>query len=444
MKKLLGISSSKILIFCTLGLVITLGSFWHYQVNQVQLDRMNVLGQGIGTCFNRISQTFTAMMIKDIKSPYLNRGFMALSDECLNETIKGANPFQQSSGKGYETLNKLISEVHWFHEKVLKIHSPMLAGQDLNPPMNGLSDKFGKIEAFKVDVLDEVDQTNSQMRVIQANDEVLMGAGLLIFVIALSLLALQEFNRLQLQREIEKQALNLLKTGQANVGAIVDQLVERGLTSQGMPVSAQVFRDYHGELLERMAVRNYNFKEPEQAPVPEKLEESAPLTKTSLKEVLVSLQNINPQNLIQFSDVRDVQLAVDYEEFEQLMNAAVNKLSSRRDHNKKIMISNQIHSDRSVINLFMSGTTFSASELEFFHNNQNVAVDGLDMNLIIMKEMVTQTHVECYLENKTDRQGAITGMGIRFTVKRVSKDRSKNLISVVKGRKKDLAREMTN
>jgi hypothetical protein len=96
---------------------------------------MNVLNQGVGTCFNRISQTFTAMMIKDIHSPYLNRGFMGLSDECLSETIKGINPFKQNIGKGYETLNKLISDVHWFHESVVRTHSPMVAGQNLDAPL---------------------------------------------------------------------------------------------------------------------------------------------------------------------------------------------------------------------------------------------------------------------------------------------------------------------
>ena len=150
MKKLLSLSSSKIYLACGLGLLMTLGAFWHHQSNQTQLDRMNILNQGVGTCFNRISQTFTAMMIKDIQSPYLNRGFMGLSDECLNETIKGINPFRKNAGKGYQTLNQLISEVHWFHEKVLKIHSPMLAGQNLNASLTPLSDRYGRMENFKI------------------------------------------------------------------------------------------------------------------------------------------------------------------------------------------------------------------------------------------------------------------------------------------------------
>lgn len=452
MKKLLSVSSSKILMMCGLGLLMTLGAFWHLQTNQSQLDRMNVLNQGVGTCFNRISQTFTAMMIKDIHSPYLNRGFMGLSDECLNETIKGINPFKQNIGKGYETLNKLISDVHWFHESVVRTHSPMVSGKNLDAPLNPLSSKYSQMETLKINLVDEIDVTNSRIRQVQASDEVLMGMGLLMFVIALSILSLKEFNRLQLQKEIENKALNLLKTGQANVGAMVDQIIERGLLTQGLPVSAQIFKDYHGDLLERMSYRSaYQQDKTEKVEakeeVPEFVEpESFNGVKTSFKEVLLSIQNINAKDLIQVSDVRDVQLAVGFEGFEQLMNAAVNKLAGRRIDGKKIIISNQIHSDRAVVNLFMAGNTFTATELDFSQNHQSIAADTMDMNMVLLKEMANETNTSWYMENKTDRAGMITGMAIRFTVNRVPKDAksNKNLVSVVKGKKKDLARDLMN
>lgn len=453
MKKLLSFSSSKIYLACGLGLLMTLGAFWHHQVNQTQLDRMNLLSGGVSTCFNRISQTFTAMMIKDIQSPYLNRGFMGLSDECLNETIKGINPFRKNVGKGYETLNQLISEVHWFHEKVLKIHSPMLSGTNLNAPLSPLTDRYTKMENFKISLMDEIDANNVQLREVQMNDEVLMGAGLIIFVLSLSLLSLQEFNRLQLQREMEKEALNFLKSGKSNVGAIVDQLVDRALLTQGMPVTAQIFRDYHGDLLERMVTKSGVLETPKKKEVEttsakqvaEETEEVAALVhKTSLKEVLVSIQNIHPKDLIHMAEVRDVQLNVPYESFEQMMSAAINQLASRRPENKKVMISNQVHSDKSIVNLFMAGNTFTASELEFMGSNNQAVAEELDMNLIILKEMVDESGSQWHLENKTDRNGMITGMNIRFTVARAPKEVRKNLVSVMKGKKKDLTRELMN
>lgn len=441
MKKLLSISASKIYLVCGLGLVMTLGAFWHHQINQTQLDRLNILNQGVGTCFNRVSQTFTAMMIKDLRSPYLNREFMGLSNECLSETVKGINPFKKNVGKGFETLNQLISEVHWFHEKISK--SVGSADIALAP----ISDRFSKMENFKINLVDEIDLANSQLRSIMMNDEYLMGAGLIIFILSLSILSLQEFNRLQLQREIEREALSFLKSGKNNVGALVDTLVDRALITNGMNVTAQVFRDYHGDILERLSVRPVPVAEtkPEAAPEPQIIEEAPAINahKTSLKEVLVSIQNLQPKETIQMTEVRDVQLNVHLESFEQMMNAAINQLASRRTDNKKVMISNQIHSDKSVINLFLAGGIFNSSELEFSYGQNAVAADSIDMNLVILKEMVAESGAHWHLENKADRNGNITGMNIRFIVNRTPKEKSK-LVSLMKGKKKDLRTELMN
>jgi len=453
MKKLLSVSASKILMTCGLGMLLTIGAFWHHQVNQAQLDRLNVLNQGVGTCFNRISQTFTALMIRDLKSPYLNRGFMSLSDECLNETIKGINPFRQNVGKGYETLNKLISDVHWFHEKVSRVHTPLMNNKNADePPMNPISESFGNMENLKVNLVDEIDLANARLREVLFNDEVLMGAGLLIFVFCITLLGLKEFERLQVQKEIEGKAINLLKSGTSNVSALVDQLIEKSLVSNDLNITAQVFRDYHEGVMERMTKRAPAVVEKEirreAAPVETQLDSENLITepsRTSFKEVMVSLQNINPKDAIHAAEIRDVQLAVNFESFEQLMNAAINKLSTKRVDSKKIMISNQVHTDKVVINLFLAGTAFNASELEFHQNQQGLSADVVDMNMVLMREMAIETNTNWAIENKTDRNGSISGMLIRFTVPRaVKENRPKNLISVMKGKKRDLARELMN
>jgi hypothetical protein len=449
MKKLLTFSSSKIYLICGLSLMVTLGAFWHHQSNQMQLDRMNVLNQGVGTCFNRLSQTFTAMMIKDIQSPYLNRDFMALSDECLNETIKGINPFKKNVEKGYETLNQLISEVHWFHEKVLKIHGPFISNPKAIVPFASLQERFGKMENYKLDLVDQIDSASVQLREIQINDEYLMGAGLVLFVIALTILSLQDFNRSQIHREIEKEAMNFLKSGTSNVGFMVEKLVERSLLLQGLTVTNQIFRDYHANVQDQKmmnSVPSLPTHQVSQVEALEEIEEDDTPTqefKTSLKEVLVSIQNVQPKDSIHMNEVRDVLMNVPFESFEQVMNSAINQLAPRRPNNKKIMVSNQIHSDKVVLNLFLAGSTFTATELDYAQGNKAVAADSIDMNFVILKEMVGETGAQWHLENKVDRNGIITGMNMRFTVDRVTKEKAR-LVSVTKGKKKDLAKELMN
>jgi hypothetical protein len=434
--------------------MVSIGAFWHNRVNQTHLDRMSILNQGIGTCFNRISQTFTAIMIKDIQSPYLNRGFMGLSDECLNETIKDINPFRKNVGKGYEVLNQLISEVHWFHEKVLKIHSPLLANQTIIGSLGPISDRYGKMENLKLDLVDEIDAASTQLRNIQRNDEYLMGTALIFFVLSLSLLSLQDFNKRESIKNIEREAMNFLKSGKGNVGGLVDQLVDLALNNQGLAVTAQVFRDYHGTVLENLSFKpqhhsaekiSVNSENGIQEEVVNEIETENNLAvyKTSFKEVLLSIQNIQPNESIHAGEVRDVDLNVSYETFEQMINAAINQMATRREAGKKIIISNQIHSEKSIINLFLAGTTFNVNELEFAHGHNTSIVDGIDMNFVILKEMVHESGAQWHLENKVDRNGMITGMSIKFIVLRTPKEKSK-LISLTKGKKKDLSLELMN
>ncbi len=449
MKKLLSIRPAVIFILAGLSLTMILGSFWHYQTNQAQLSRLSLLNQGLTTCFNRVSQTFTAMMISDFQSPYLKQDFTSLSHECLNETAKGSVTLKSSMGKAFENLSQLMSETHWFHEKISRVKNV----NELSTMLGPLSDRYGRMENYKQVLSDEIDSTSILIRHVQRNDEVLMGLGLIMFVIALSLLSLQEYQRFEAKRNIEREALNYLTANQGHVGAFVDRLVENALMTQGMPVTAQIFRDYHGEIMEKQATRVSNDNPSVEAAVEtpaysvtETTEEIANANheRTSLKEALVTLQNIHSKETLQIAEFRDVQILANGEGVEHMLNAAVNALHSHRNENKKIMVGTQIHSDRVVLNFFLGGSVFSAMELEYGSNPEVVAQD-LDMNLQILKEMVLLANAQWFIENKVDRHGKITGMNIRLVMDRALKEsRMKNLISVTKGKKKDLAKSLSH
>jgi hypothetical protein len=448
MKKLLTIRPAGIFIFAGLSLAMILGSFWHYQSNQTQLGRLSVLNQGLGTCFNRVSQTFTAMMISDLQSPYVKSEFTNLSDECLSEAAKGSVALKSSMGKAYENLNQLISETHWFHEKIGRLQKQ----KDISALLAPVSDRYGRMENYRQTLSDEIDSTSSLIRKVQRNDEFLMGMGLIMFVIALSLLSLQEYQRFEMERSIEREALSYLTMGKANLSSVVDRLVDNALTSQNMPVTAQIFRDYHGDVLERMAGRISTDVSVAQEGVEENL--ATPVVaerslvdvreRTSLKEALVTLQSLQSKEDVHISELRDVQLLANSEGIEHMMNAAVNALLSHRKDDKKIMIGTQVHSDRVILNFFLGGCVFSATELEYASNPEVIA-EGLDMNLQILKEMVALANAQWFIDNKVDRHGKITGMNIRLILDRAMKEnRSKNLVSVMKGKKKDLAKTLSH
>lgn len=449
MKKVLSIKPAFIFIFAGLSVAMILGAFWNYQSNQTQLNRLALMNQGLTTCFGRLSQTFTATMISDLTSPYMKTDFMNLSEECLNETAKSGAVLRSSMGKAYENLNQLISESHWFHEKIGRVKNE----KDLAATIAPVSDRYGRMENFKGTLSDEIDATSALIRKVQANNEVVMGLGLIMFVIALSLLSLQEYQQYEARRNIEREALNYLSGGQ-NVGAIVDRLVENALVTQGMPVTAQVFRDYHERILEGQSSQ-VSSDEPVAADEKEAEAETfaVPVAtetvidtreKASLKEALVTLQNLHTKDNLHIAELRDVQLLANAEGVEHMMNAAVNALLAKRTEDKKIMVGTQVHSDRVVLNFFCAGNVFTAPELEYASNPEVIA-EGMDMNLQILKEMVQVANAQWFIENKADRNGKITGMNIRLVMDRAMKEnRPKNLVSVMKGKKKDLARTISH
>src|SRR5690606_5511381 len=155
MKKLLNISMSKILLTCGVGLLITVGGFWHHQVNQNYLSTIHVMNQGLGTCFGRINQSFTAMMIKDVRSPYLDKGFSQLTNACLEELKTIFKPLENKILKASEVLNKLNSENIWFHEKLGKINKPILLRQGLDTSISTIKERYAYIEELKVFLAEE-------------------------------------------------------------------------------------------------------------------------------------------------------------------------------------------------------------------------------------------------------------------------------------------------
>src|SRR5690606_24575930 len=105
-----------------------------YQQNQVnRAQSLSRLHNGVGTCFTRVAQTFTALMVNDLNSIYLSKDFKGLTSECFNEVNKvyknifGSKTVDQMT----KNLNDLTSDAHWFSERVEKTHNIQL-----NPESN--------------------------------------------------------------------------------------------------------------------------------------------------------------------------------------------------------------------------------------------------------------------------------------------------------------------
>ncbi len=447
MKKLLSLSPITFLMIAVGGFALSVGGMWHQHSTQKQLKDFNVLNQGTSTCFNRVSQTFTATMIKDFKSPYLSRSFMAMSDKCLSEVITEMKSFKNELGKSHKSLQQLISEVHWFHESVLKVITPAMAGLDKTYDTTSAIDRYKKMEEYKLAVSDEIEAATNAIGAVVTKDQIAITLGILGVFLSLVIMMGQENQKTSARKQIEARAHFLLGASKSENSAIIDQLIDEALANEGLGNTAQLFRDYNGENLEKQTFK-YSKKEnkveaasDENEEVQDEIHEEVSTASTSLKEILVTLQSIHGKETINASEIRDVRLAVESEALEQVMNMAITKLVEHKSGNKRVQISNQVHSDRSVLNFFLKEATFNVSELEFA---TSAGAETTDLNLILLRELCADNNIQWFAENKLSRTGSIEGMNIRMVIKRAPKSTKKNLVSVVRGKKRDIQSSMRN
>lgn len=109
--------------------------------SQVQLYKVN---SGLGICQQRIAQTFTALMIKQIGSEYLQQDFRQMTSECLGEV---SEMLESTTGNQVilGLMNNLKSDFHWFDQKLDRVVG-MIQKEDIDVGQSNIVDKFSELE----------------------------------------------------------------------------------------------------------------------------------------------------------------------------------------------------------------------------------------------------------------------------------------------------------
>jgi hypothetical protein len=440
MKKIHSVGLEKIFLFCGFSLALTLAGFWQFQHNVSEAEKLSRVQNGVGTCFSRVTQTFTAAMIREFTSPYLKRDFMALSDECLSEGTKSAGIEIGTFPKAGKLFNELVSEVYWFHEKVVKVLGASAGQPNVQIPLNAISEKYAKVETLKLDLQDQLDLISSQYREARLRDEILVGVAFLLFMASLGVLGLKEAALLRHKRAVESQALSLLNAGHSQIGAMVDQMVQKALTGQGMPISAQVFADYHGSVLEHLAFRLNAHQAPVAVEVKaesvlvEKIQEPAVVIKATDADVdarkLLTAQAVR---LKASMEVQEAFITADAEALAQLLQAFGQRFSSGEVH-----LLGTRDGDNYCVRVLADNICLNAAELNYV-SSLDASMEGVDVNVVIAMDLIRESGIEAQVRNRTNTTGAIVGAEAMFNF---PVNTGRTLVTVVKGKKKDLAKSM--
>lgn len=465
MKKLPNIGLEKILLFCGFSLALTMAGFWHHRQNVGNAEHLATFQQGVSTCFARVTQTFTAAMIRDSRSPYLNKDFMSLSDECLRDGARTSGIELAAMPKASRINNDLVSEVYWFHEKVGKVIGANLLNSKDTVSLNGISEKYAKIEGMKMDLVDQIDMGLGQAREARLQDEFLMGGAFCLFMAALSILAMRRVRSMRALREIERQALSLLNTGNVNVGAMVDQLLGRAMAAAEMPVTLRVFRDYHGEVMEHMASRPVSRApmktETEIAPVVEMVPEAEAtdyVMPTQFAETLATPSAtiemaeeidaaapagtdirrllVNQATRLNLGmDVQDGMVLADEEVAAQIIQAM-----GQRYAGWTARLEGKSHENLYTVRILADGACLNSSELEYA-SRVGARMDGVDLNVMMAVDMAREEGLYFHASNRMGNDGSIIGSE---TVLELPMIPQRNLKTVIRGKKRELEKQLRN
>lgn len=176
------------------------------------LNSLSKLEGGVNTCFLRLNQTFTSRLIGSNESSYLGNDFKRMTEECFAESFIAFEEISLNIPKNLaKTFNNLISEVHWFHQKL-----DFKTGLVTKSSLDGLNEKFATIENLFNEVLAGLNNSRAQE---VANLNLLKMFIFSLSILTLALLFWENSDLKYIESEISKveaEALKELESSEVN------------------------------------------------------------------------------------------------------------------------------------------------------------------------------------------------------------------------------------
>lgn len=474
-------------------LAITGLSYTNYQLGSKD-SAVKDLSSGVGTCFQRVSQTFTALMIRDFSSNYLNPSFKSSTGECFNEVSKGFTALGLTDKKIVRTLKNLSSDLHWFHTKMDKVVD--LAQRDgIDLLQSNIVSKFSDLEDLTTDVNNYLqNSSDSNLRSKQLS---LLGIVLAQFALLFSLVNIL-ISRKKFSKEIsnidimakhldESLSLEARRDG-------VQKIVESTFAKLGMPESAKITSQLIHDLADskEQSFTDTDFSTPDQVEMIHVIDENFN-SETVSQKVNVPFEfdfNKTQVNLeadaLEPSSIRSELSVSEIDEegvsFSRSLNLVLDKMQKRAFTNGVVLDTNlsdnfgvcaseealeQLlfytlsfamdssleHSEsRRIIlrskplggvaycKIRIANHAFTDSELSVF-NGKDVS-DQVNVNLILLKELLEDSNATVAVKNKQNQLTGSMESEIEFIFERSLSHKSdlplRKEVNIVKGSKEDI------
>ncbi len=404
---------------------------------------------GANICFQRITQTFTALMIRDFSSAYLETDFRNMTGDCLAEVSSVVSSLGTNKSL-LNTVNNFKSDLHWFDQKVTKVMK-MATEENMDISQSNITRKFSELE----------DLNNSLETGLLAasksidSDQYLALAGSILSFIAMALCGLGFYARRRLDlgelKAIEKAIAAQDKKFEVNT------VVAKLTAYLHMPETAKMVREELEELKAENQRLEDSLLEMNRIDHQDVYKINADESTRSISDFSVSFNTVLDrlqarafnEGIILDTDLNDdFRVYANQEVLEQLLLSLITfAMDSTQylDENKRIIVRSKSLGGIAFCKVKISNYMFSDKELAILNNSSSEDNAEGNVNLLLLKELLKDASATMAVRHRQNSASSKVESEIELVFERAREDElsipsssPSQKIKVVKGNKKEI------
>jgi signal transduction histidine kinase len=470
LKKVIHQHSSTLAALGLIGLISTTIGMSHYQQN---IQKLGLMQEGMGTCFQRLFQSYTARIIGDQTSPYLESSFLKDSENCLGEVVGlWEEAFNDKHVDAREALNTVSSDSHWFHEKLkIQENNGLAESTPESVILSNINTRFEKLEMRKDEFSNQLDSVKEEMTATVSNVRNFFFA----FVLLSPLLILIDYLRRKQETKDpdswEKEAGIELKKEDATQRKRVEELVYTILTENHLYNTATLFKtrmiettsnvqDTTGtpEYAQGKSATELNgqiermWEAESKERKAKKKKEKINLDPVKFEETLSSVMDLLSSKIFTNGiklqiETEEVEVFAKQESLQQILyHVMVNSINSYDygDPDKNLHIKMRQLGGVLLVDFYDSARSFDSEFLKFQAGLVADIDDAEDtMELVISNELAKEFGGKLSFENVANDEGVIVGRKVQLSlntvpvgkIKHVEKTTKRNFIKKLQGKR---------
>jgi len=418
------------------------------------------MATGMNICFQRVNQTFTALMLKDLSSDFLKSDFKNTTGDCFSELSAGLTSLVANDTKILSQMNNLISDVHWFSQKTARV-AKLATDGSVDLFESNIIGKYEELESLKMDIEEGI--LASAQGINKTKTLAMVAMILSQLVLLFSIVGLFVKKKLVSRGVVDVEKLISNSANNVEQDVLAQKALKKIFDVVDVPQTKNFITNYVNTIIEE----NYRIKdhlikantlgERYEISELENKSERSTLLKTEDCDFNLSLSTVIERvkekafnhGIVLDVDVNDLfHVKSNGEALDQFLFYIVSfAMDSSLVHNqgRKVIITGKPLGGIAYCKIKIAGYAFSSEDFAIINGkepNQNT-----NINLILLKELIVDSGARLAVKNKNNTSSGVveSEMEILFDRAQITQNiTSKPRVNILKGTKKELAKFFQN